>query len=140
MNDSIRIHWVVMPFILVFAGCAATSTKMDDPELKPRVYKNEFSTVFENAVKALHCLEWEVKIRNPDKGEIVASTPVSWRSWGEDFTIQLSRTGDNWVKVDVLSKAKLQVVAWGKNKDNILGFYNTLDYVKDSGSESCPAK
>ncbi len=140
MNYSIRIHWVVMPFILVFAGCAASSTKMGDPELEPRVYQNEFTTVFDHAVKALQCLEWEVKNQNPDKGEIVASTPMSLLSWGENFTIQLSRTGNKGIKVDVLSKAKLQVVAWGKNKDNILDFYNALDSVEKSGSGSCPAK
>ncbi len=138
MKTSIAAGMALAAVLAGLVGCATTSTRGDDPELRPRVYRGELELVFDQAVIALECLEWKIKGRTPAMGRIVASTPVSWRSWGESFTIQLSRTGEKAVKVEVVSKAKAQVVAWGKNKDNIIVFYLTLDSIHNSGSGGCP--
>jgi hypothetical protein len=49
------------------------------------------------------------------------------RSWGEKLTVVLSLDENDRVEVDVQSKTGLQIVDYGKNKQNILALYEAIE-------------
>jgi hypothetical protein len=82
-----------------------------------------------NAVRAcvrvvLAGLGWKLKLDTADS--IVAKTPASVLSWGEDVTIQFGRS-EGGTLVTVESDATAQLISWGKNDDNIGAFFDNLE-------------
>jgi len=70
------------------------------------------------------------KITKEDVYEGIILFKVGWSIWsfGERFKIVITKVGVNLTKVEVASEAaiKAQIVDWGKNKDNIRIFFETV--------------
>ncbi|MCP3135918.1 hypothetical protein [Pyxidicoccus xibeiensis] len=82
--------------------------------------------VFDKALETVVELGWRVNLAKPDPGIIQAYTPTSMASWQEDLNISVLDTGTGVVRVQMNSRAR-QLVAWGKNEENIERFFQGLD-------------
>jgi hypothetical protein len=111
------------------ATFAAHFTACDEPEcdIQPRYYNSDVATVFEKAVEALKALKWKTKSTDPEAGVVVAKTPMTMLTGGDKVTVLVHQLDDGRVEVEITSKTSYQLIAWGKNRDNILRFYGLLD-------------
>jgi hypothetical protein len=81
------------------------------------------------AKSVLGRLRWKWSQESPER--IVARVPISWRSWGEKFTVRAYPR-----EVQVRSECAFQLFDWGKNEDNVRLFLKRLDDTLDV--EPCP--
>jgi hypothetical protein len=58
-------------------------------------------------------------------GRIVVRTPMSMKSWGEDLIIQLLPVAGG-AELRINSGSRLQMVDWGKNRENIDKFISLM--------------
>ncbi|PCC18897.1 hypothetical protein [Brevibacterium aurantiacum] len=53
-------------------------------------------------------------------GRLSASVNVSWRSWGENLTVNVDEVpGGTVVRIRSECAFPLQIIDWGKNRDNV---------------------
>ena len=111
------------------AAFAAHFTACDEPEcdVQPHYYVSDVATVFEKAVEVLKALKWKIKSSDPQAGVIVAKTPMTMLTGGDKLTVLVHALDDGRVEVDITSKTSYQLIAWGKNRDNVIRFYGLLD-------------
>ena len=79
---------------------------------------------FNHAERALVSLHARVTRSDLQGGLIEATFPVSWRSWGETFTVRISGL-DGAVQLDVSSRPRTLMFGFmdfGKNADNVRRF------------------
>jgi len=79
---------------------------------------------FNHAERALVSLHARMRRSDLQGGLIEATFPVSWRSWGETFTVRISG-GDGAVLLDVSSRPRTLMFGFmdfGKNADNVRRF------------------
>ncbi len=108
---------------------SATTTKQGQSarKLPPRIYQVEYDKAFGNAVAAVDAVGWRIKSTDKSKGVISAKTPVSMRTWGDTVVITVHTIEEGAVRVDLSSRSHYQIVDWGKNRINILGYFEKLD-------------
>jgi len=79
--------------------------------------------VFQACVKAVSQCGFRIAGSDPESGQVEARAKISMRSWGEKIIITTSAAG----RVDIKSTCFLiQVVDWGKNKDNVNALFSAL--------------
>jgi hypothetical protein len=86
---------------------------------------------FNHAEHALVSLHARITRSDPQNGLIEATFPVSWRSWGETFTVRISG-GDGAVLLDVSSRSRTLMFGsmdFGKNADNVRRFATSPAFV-----------
>jgi hypothetical protein len=85
---------------------------------------------YRRSAQALNVIGGVVKSEDEPAGRIVGSIMMSWASWGEWITVDVSGV-DNDVLVRVTSKTRMstQLVDYGKNARNVKRF---LDWLKRS--------
>lgn len=73
-------------------------------------------------------LGFKITMEDISQGKILFKVGWSLWSFGEEFRINITNLNANLTKVEVASQAALsaQVIDWGKNKDNINSFFQTL--------------
>ena len=79
---------------------------------------------FNHAERALTSLHARITRSDLQRGLIEATFPVSWRSWGETFTVRISG-GDGAVLLDVSCRPRTLMFGFmdfGKTADNIRRF------------------
>jgi hypothetical protein len=79
---------------------------------------------FNHAERALTSLHARITRSDLQGGLIEATFPMSWRSWGETFTVRISG-GDGDVLLDVSSRPRtlmFGLMDFGKNSDNVRRF------------------
>jgi len=79
---------------------------------------------FNYAERALVSLQARITRSDLQGGLIEATFPVSWRSWGETFTVRISGL-DGAVQLDVSSRPRTLMFGFmdfGKNADNVRRF------------------
>jgi len=111
------------------AAFAAHFTACDEPEcdVQPHYYVSDVATVFEKALEALKTLKWKIKSTDSQAGVIVAKTPMTMLTGGDKLTVLVHQLEDGRVEVDITSRTSYQLIAWGKNRDNVIKFYGLLD-------------
>lgn len=84
------------------------------------------AVIIEKLVEVLKENAWKVKEVDQEKGEILATTGMTFRSWGENIYVEVKeKQGVNEVKIH--SVALFQVYMWGKNEDNLDQFLNKFE-------------
>ena len=93
---------------------------------KSPIYKLPYEKVFEEVKNALNDCKFKIKEIDEKSGRIKASSGASIWSWGERVEVLVSKTGGG-TKVDVYSRAKAQLVDWGKSGRNVTNFLAALN-------------
>ena len=90
-------------------------------------FELEYEKVFVEAISALGDCGIEVEKADKSSGSIIATSPMSFWSWGETIKVTISVT-DEGVEVVAQSKPRVptQVIDWGINKKNIDNFFSAL--------------
>lgn len=70
---------------------------------------------------------FDVKEQNIKEGYIKCTTKASLWSWGENVLIRITSINSTMTEISVESLASAQLFDWGKSKDNIDLFFNTLE-------------
>ena len=90
----------------------------------------DYDTAFGICLEALDGLNrsYEVKVSDPASGDIVVSTGMSWKSFGDRIAFRLSREGDESTQVQVESQPIIRMtrVDYGSNQQNIDAISRTL--------------
>ena len=81
--------------------------------------------MFEEAKNALSDCEFIVSKIDETSGIIKAYSGASFRSYGEDITITVSKTAEG-TKVKAYSKARAVLFDWGKSGENVNRFFAAL--------------
>ncbi len=82
-----------------------------------------FGKILEIAKEGKH------KLRHADsiKKSILLTTPVSWKSWGENIYIDIEAAPKNKSKVTIHSATLIQSYSWGKNEENLEKLAKSID-------------
>lgn len=80
-----------------------------------------FDAVFLKCVHALQAEQARIQLQDIASGRIEASTPMSWRSWGENICVELSRVRADCTRVKLTSTPRLKttLVDYGKGVQNV---------------------
>lgn len=82
--------------------------------------------VFDKLLEVITDSPFSIKYTNKEKFEILATSKISWFSWGENIYIQLILSkGITIIKFE--SVAFFQIYTWGKNENNFDEFLQKLD-------------
>ena len=75
-----------------------------------------------------------MKVKSSDEasGQILVTTGVSFKSWGEKLPISVSESQPGKAVVSVASSSKMALVDWGKNKQNVERILAATDEVLSS--------
>ena len=80
-----------------------------------------YDKAFDLCIESLKLIKrCNVEKEDRSKGEIVAKTGVSWKSWGELITFKIEKNGEK-VKIKVKSEPVLKttLIDYGKNFENV---------------------
>ncbi len=73
--------------------------------------------MYEKMPELVRDLNYQVQNSNLLKKSIFITTPISFKSWGENIYIDIDETNSGKSIINITS-ASLQVYSWGKNKQN----------------------
>ena len=82
------------------------------PQARDRVYQAIVAAI-ESSPKL------KVRSSDPVQGHLDVSKSVSWKSWGEKITVDLSEPNPGQTRVKVRSAVRAQLVDWGVNRQNV---------------------
>jgi hypothetical protein len=93
-----------------------------------RILNASYTSVYINCHQAAKQLEFKIFKEDIATGIILFKIGWSLWSFGEEFRITIESEGKNTTKVTIGSESSIgaQVYDWGKNKDNIILFFETL--------------
>jgi uncharacterized protein (DUF1499 family) len=84
------------------------------------VFPQPRDRVYEAVVQAIEGLpKMKVKEGDPVRGHLDVSKTVSWKSWGEKITVDLSEPNPGQTRVKLRSAVRAQLVDWGVNRQNV---------------------
>ncbi len=90
-----------------------------------------YGRAFDLCIESL-CLFKKCKIQNEDRseGQIVATTDMTWRTWGDVISFEIRRSNGDGIHIEVTSRPAVAttLVDFGQNLENvetIIGFLNT---------------
>jgi len=82
--------------------------------------------ILDKLLEVLKENNWTLQEIDRESGEILASTGMTFRSWGENIYLDVSEEeGKNLVEIQ--SVALFQMYMWGKNEDNLDQFYQKFE-------------
>jgi uncharacterized protein (DUF1499 family) len=84
------------------------------------VFPQPRDRVYQAVVEAIEAMP-KVKVRegDPVRGHLDVSKAVSWKSWGERITVDLSEPTPGQTTMRVRSAIRAQLVDWGVNRQNV---------------------
>jgi hypothetical protein len=82
------------------------------PQPRDRVYR-----ALTEAIEEMPKLK--VRDADPVRGHLDVAKAVSWRSWGEKITVDLSEPTAGQTRMKVRSAVRAQLVDWGVNRQNV---------------------
>lgn len=82
-------------------------------------YSFEFDKdiLFDKLIEVIQHAGFRIVQTNKEKGNIFATSGLSWYSWGENIYLDLFEENDK-TTVDFCSTSFFQIYAWGKNERN----------------------
>lgn len=95
------------------------------------------SSVFEACKKALKNLEMSIQSSDEANGTIIASTGVSFLSWGEDIELRISSPSWYSHTLSVKSEASAQLISWGANEANETKIINEVSKILYNNAVFC---
>jgi len=99
--------------------------------MKIKIDKN-IDTAFKICESALKVLDIKIDKIDYNKGYILASTKSGWLSWGENIEIRIDSNSLVSTSIQISSKAKAQLITWGKNDKNIREIGETIKKIGKS--------
>lgn len=82
-----------------------------------RTYDIEKELMFEKVKEVIQGSSFRLKGANKETFEILATTRITFKSWGENMYIRFEADGDQTV-MKVCSVTFFQMISWGKNQRN----------------------
>ena len=94
-----------------------------------REFEKSYNLVYIKCHEAAINLNFNITKEDIADGEILFKVGITWLSWGEKFKILITNGGTTRTRVEVASEAafQAQLIDWGKNNENIKGFFQTLN-------------
>lgn len=84
------------------------------------VFPQPRDRVYQAIVDAIGSMpKMKVRDADPVRGHLDLSKSVSWRSWGERITVDLSEPTAGQTRMRVRSAVRAQLVDWGVNRHNV---------------------
>jgi hypothetical protein len=84
-----------------------------------RTFQADPAAVFDAFSRGISSLSgWSVTRSDPGAGIFEVRTGMTMRSWGEIVHVTIGSAGPGRTTVTVTSRVKMQLVDWGKNKQN----------------------
>jgi hypothetical protein len=86
--------------------------------------------LFDLSVKALDKCSFRVVKTDKDNKKILATVGISFASWGENISVEI----DDDANLSIVSKLAfpLQIIDWGKNRQNVNKFFTELQKIIDN--------
>lgn len=105
---------------------------------KFKYYSIGQSTLYNLVLRALRICDYAVMEKDDSARLVEGKIKSSLKSWGERYKVSIMEN-DDFSKVYFQSKCvmPIQVIDFGKNRDNIKSFYRTLDELVDFYKETC---
>lgn len=91
-----------------------------------RVYQIDYNVAYQIALDSANKC-FNIQEQNISKGYIKCTTRSSLWSWGESILIRVLKIDLRQTKISIESSPTAQLLDWGKSKDNINIFFNTLE-------------
>lgn len=82
--------------------------------------------MYKKVMEVLVATKFKLVDSDDDKFEILATTPLSWMSWGENLYIDIEAKGDG-SKINFNSSTLFQVYSWGINEKNYNEVINNIE-------------
>lgn len=86
----------------------------------------EADLAFDKLVEVLEASPFRLVEGNAERRVLLATSSLSWRSWGENLYIELEPNGSQTV-MKFCSVTLFQVYSWGKNEDNIAALLREIE-------------
>ena len=115
---------MVVILTLFIAGCTTTQSSNQLIPIEQKTFSQSYDNVVQASVDALRQQNWRVIDIDKKNGAIKAITPANLLTMGDEVLVFVSKRGNS-VQVDVDSSSR-QAYDWGKGKDNLLKFYQSL--------------
>lgn len=85
-------------------------------------YRNAFNKALKSAKRCFN-----IRRSNIDEGYIECETGASIWSWGETILINVKRINSQETKIVIESSPSVQLIDWGKSKENIEMFFSLFE-------------
>ena len=82
--------------------------------------------MFEKVKEVIEASSFKLKGSDEDRLEILATTRMTFKSWGENMYISFEEQGDQTL-MKVVSVTFFQMVSWGKNEQNCSDLLNQIE-------------
>jgi hypothetical protein len=93
-------------------------------------YQQEFDLpkhlLFEKLLEMMPEAGFKIRKADEDSGDIFATTPLTWTSWGENIYIELKEMNGK-TTMDFCSACLFQLSSWGKNESNYDNFMDEFE-------------
>lgn len=90
-------------------------------------FNKDHKIVYLNSLEATSQLGYNVIYENISEGVIKFKVKSSNISWGEIFTIKVTKIDDSKTHLVISSSTRFQLYDWGKNKKNMENFMTLLN-------------
>ncbi len=116
--------FVLITLLLLTSACSTTQSSESIISEADKMFSEPLPKVFQASVDAVRAQNWRVLSVDKQNGIIKAAVPASVWTMGDEIIVFVSQRQDK-VSVDVDSTSG-QAYDWGKGKDNIVKFYESL--------------
>ena len=91
-----------------------------------KVYPIAKEILFDKIIEVLEDSHFNLKEVDRDRYEILAISPITWKSWGENLYISFESDGDE-TTMKFCSTTFFQIYSWGKNEENYSSLLNQIE-------------
>jgi hypothetical protein len=101
---------------------------VEPKQTKKKSIHGTYEEIFNKCLVSLNKINAKVKPYDKTDGVIYASTPLSWKSWGEDIEVLIIKESDHRVMVSITSSPRLKttMIDFGKGWTNVITFFDNL--------------
>lgn len=92
-----------------------------------KVYPISKEVLFDKIIEVLE--DSHFKLKEVDRGnfELLAISPITWKSWGENLYVSFESHGDE-TTMKFCSATFFQIYDWGKNEENYGSLLNQIEH------------
>lgn len=92
-----------------------------------RRYNRTYEQIYNACIKAMSNHGWNITRSDKSNGILLAITPMSLMSWGEEIKIELIKINKK-IEIKVRSDSR-QSINWGKDSKNVNKFYSSIENI-----------
>jgi hypothetical protein len=91
-----------------------------------QVYEISIDLMFDKIIEVIHDSKFKLARAEKSKYTVLATTGISWKSWGENIYIDLEESGEGTL-MKFCSVTFFQLHSWGKNRKNCDDLLEAID-------------